>query len=92
MTSNPRTKEVAIKGLVNNIKNYCAALTPPARELWDRSVTGTGSLLVPQWDAASLLASRASSFGWGCLPAATSRAYCRDGLLQDVDTEDSSAG
>lgn len=92
MTSNPRTKEVAIKGLVNNIKSYCAALTPPALELWDRWVTGTGSLLVPQWDAASLLTSRASSFRWGCLPAATSRAYRRDGLLQDVDTEDSSAG
>lgn len=68
MTSKPGTKEAAIKGLVTDIKSYCAALTPPALELWDCWVTGTGSLLVPQRDAASLLSSGASSFRCGLCP------------------------
>lgn len=59
MTSNSRTKETAIKGLITDIKSYCAALTPSALELLSHLpgeqgealvrcwLAGTGSLLVP---------------------------------------------
>lgn len=45
MTSNSRTKETAIKGLVNDIKGYCAALTPPAPGLLSHLLRKQGGTL-----------------------------------------------
>lgn len=58
MTSNSRTKETAIKGLVTDIKSYCAALTPSALELLNHLPGERGEALVRLWLAGtgSLLA------------------------------------
>lgn len=55
MTSNSGTKETAIKGLVTDIKSYCAALTPSALELLHHLPGEQGEALVQRWLACTSL-------------------------------------